>query len=154
MLLQLAYVFDISFVHTLLHHSPNSIVNQIKIKSVRRPQIWREEAEEFWRFLLEGLFLVRDGSAFHNGSTLNWVCSLSAACTVRLRHTSPTSFTVWRTSSPDNGCARRQPWPASFRGHVTRRSATGRSVPPHAVSGTTCHTPSPRRPASTSFDVV
>ena len=29
-----------------------------------------------------------------------------------------------------------------------------KSVPPHPVSATTCHTPSPRRPTSASFDVI
>ena len=80
------------------------------------------------------------------------VCSLSAAWTVRLCHTSPTSFHMWRTSISDNGCALRQPWPSPFRRHVTPRLTTRRSVPPHPVSGTTCHMPSPRRPASLSFD--
>jgi len=53
----------------------------------------------------------------------------------------------------DDVCARHLPGPSLFRGHVTRWSATGRSVLPHPASGTTCHTQSPRRQALPSFDV-
>jgi len=51
---------------------------------------------------------------------------------------------VGRTQISDDGCAQRRPRPSSLRGHVTQRSATGSSVPPHPA---TCNTPSPRRPA-------
>ena len=37
------------------------------------------------------------GSSFRSRSTLSWVCSLFAVYTEWLHHTSPTSFTVWRT---------------------------------------------------------
>ena len=46
-----------------------------------------------------------------------------------------------------------RPRPSSFRGHVTRRSATGCSLSPHPASGTTCCKLSPHRPTSPPFDV-
>ena len=51
-LLQVAGVTDWCLVHTLLHQSPDSVVNWIQIRTVWWPHIWRDD---FWCFLLQQL---------------------------------------------------------------------------------------------------
>jgi len=84
-------------------------------------------------------FFVRcTGCGWVSGSTINWQFLSTAASTAWLRRTSPTTFSVWRTSTPGGVFARHQRAHSSCLWSSRQQWVAARFRWPRLVCGTVC----------------